>query len=199
MSSDEPPSGFPGRRLRVSVDARGPENLSSRASHPNRRTALHQPARVAVLASGGGSNLQSLLDRFHAAQDTPARVELVVGSRPGIGALERAARAGIPSVMLSAREMGAEAYTEALLAELERRRIDLVVLAGFLQLVPLAVVERFHRRMVNIHPALLPAFGGSGMYGMRVHRAVIESGARVSGATVHYVDEEYDSGAILAQ
>lgn len=122
-----------------------------------------------------------------------------MGSRPGIGALERAERVGVPAVMLSVRELGPEAYTEVLLAELERHRIGVVVLAGFLQLVPLAVVERFHRRMVNVHPALLPAFGGAGMYGMRVHRAVVESGVRVSGATVHYVDEAYDSGAIIAQ
>jgi phosphoribosylglycinamide formyltransferase-1 len=123
----------------------------------------------------------------------------VVGSRAGIGALDRAERAGVASVVLAVKEMGAEAYTAALLAELERHRIDLVVLAGFLQLVPVTVVERYEGRMVNIHPALLPAFGGAGMYGMRVHRAVIESGVRVSGATVHRVSEEYDSGSILAQ
>lgn len=127
------------------------------------------------------------------------RVELVVGSRAGIGALERAERAGVTAVVLSVKEMGAEAYTAALLAELERHRTDLVVLAGFLQLVPVAVVERYEGRMINVHPALLPAFGGAGMYGIRVHRAVIESGACISGATVHRVSEEYDSGAILAQ
>jgi phosphoribosylglycinamide formyltransferase-1 len=126
-------------------------------------------------------------------------VELVVGSREGIGALERAARAGVPTAALDVRALGADAYTVALLAELERHRIELVVLAGFLQLVPLEVVERYRRRMVNVHPALLPAFGGAGMYGMRVHRAVVAAGARVSGATVHYVDEEYDSGTIIAQ
>lgn len=124
---------------------------------------------------------------------------LVVASRAGIGALDRAARAGVPGVVLDARALGPEAYTGALLAELERARADLVVLAGFLQLVPLAVVERYRGRMLNVHPALLPAFGGAGMYGMRVHRAVIASGARVSGATVHRVEEEYDTGAILAQ
>lgn len=123
----------------------------------------------------------------------------VVASRAGIGALDRAARAGVPGVVLDARALGPEAYTAALLDELERARTDLVVLAGFLQLVPLAVVERYRGRMLNVHPALLPAFGGAGMYGMRVHRAVIASGARVSGATVHRVEEEYDSGTILAQ
>jgi phosphoribosylglycinamide formyltransferase-1 len=155
--------------------------------------------RIAVLASGGGSNLQALLDRFHPRAAPPARVELVVGSREGIGALERAARAGVPAAALDVRALGADAYTAALLGELERHRIGLVVLAGFLQLVPVEVVERYRRRMVNVHPALLPAFGGAGMYGMRVHRAVIAAGARVSGATVHYVDEEYDSGTVIAQ
>ncbi|HEX2187273.1 MAG TPA: phosphoribosylglycinamide formyltransferase [Longimicrobiaceae bacterium] len=160
---------------------------------------MDEPKRIAVLASGGGTNLQSLLDRFNAAASPVARVALVVGSRRGIGALERAERAGVPAVVLSVKELGAEAYTEALLTELGRRGTDLVVLAGFLQLVPLAVVERYEGRMVNVHPALLPAFGGAGMYGIRVHRAVIESGARVSGATVHRVGAEYDTGAILAQ
>jgi formyltetrahydrofolate-dependent phosphoribosylglycinamide formyltransferase len=166
---------------------------------PSRRTRLPDPTRVAVLASGGGTNLQSLLDRFNVAEPSVARVELVVGSRAGIGALERAERMGVPTAVLAVKALGAEAYTEALLAELDRHRVELVVLAGFLQLVPLAVVERYERRMINIHPALLPAFGGAGMYGMRVHRAVIDSGARVSGATVHHVGEEYDSGAIVAQ
>lgn len=157
------------------------------------------PTRIAVLASGGGTNLQSLLDRFNAASSPAARVAVVVGSRPGIGALERAERASVPSVVLSVKEMGPEAYTKALLDELARHGTELVVLAGFLQLVPLSVVERYQGRMINVHPALLPAFGGAGMYGIRVHRAVIDSGARVSGATVHHVAEEYDSGAIVAQ
>jgi formyltetrahydrofolate-dependent phosphoribosylglycinamide formyltransferase len=156
-------------------------------------------ARVAVLASGGGSNLQALIDRFNADPAAPARVELVVGSRAGIGALERAERAGIDAVALDARALGAEAFGRALADALEAHRIGLIVLAGWLQLVPAEVVRGFHGRMINVHPALLPAFGGHGMYGMRVHRAVIESGARVSGATVHFVDEAYDEGAIIAQ
>jgi formyltetrahydrofolate-dependent phosphoribosylglycinamide formyltransferase len=156
---------------------------------------VSQPARVAVLASGGGSNLQALIDRFH-APPSPVRVSLVVASRAGIGALARAERAGIASVVVDVREHGA---TARLLEALEAHRIDLVVLAGYLSLVPAEVVERFRGRMLNIHPALLPAFGGQGMYGMRVHRAVLESGARVSGATVHRVDDRYDEGEIVAQ
>lgn len=156
------------------------------------------PARVAVLASGGGSNLQALLDRFQGGGGG-ARVERVIGSRAGIGALERAGRAGVPFAVADARELGAGGLRDRLLAELEEGRIDLVVLAGWLQLVPAEVVARYHGRMLNVHPALLPAFGGTGMYGMRVHRAVLAAGARVSGATVHLVDERYDEGAIVAQ
>ncbi|HEX8392097.1 MAG TPA: phosphoribosylglycinamide formyltransferase, partial [Longimicrobium sp.] len=157
------------------------------------------PARIAVLASGGGSNLQALIDRFHTDPDAPARVSLVVASRGGIGAIGRAERAGIDAVVIDGRALPPDAVRDAFLDGLEAHRIDLVVLAGWLQLVPAEVVARYQGRMINIHPALLPAFGGHGMYGMRVHRAVIQSGARVSGATVHLVNERYDEGAILAQ
>lgn len=158
-----------------------------------------KPARVAVFASGGGTNLQALIDRFHPDPAAPARVALVVGSRPEVGALRRAEAAGIPGVALSPRLCGPEAFAAELLAALDAHGVDLVVLAGYLQLVPTEVVERFRGRMLNIHPALLPAFGGHGMYGIRVHEAVLASGARVSGATVHLVDERYDEGRILAQ
>ena len=181
------------------VDAPDGAAYLAAALIPQPETRLPEPVRAAVLASGGGSNLQALIDRFHADAGAPVRVSLVVGGREGIGALERAARAGIDAVVLDGRAMGPQAFADALLAELEGRGIELVVLAGWLQLVPVAVVERYRGRMVNVHPALLPAFGGKGMYGMRVHRAVIESGARVSGATVHLVDDRYDEGAILAQ
>jgi phosphoribosylglycinamide formyltransferase 1 len=157
------------------------------------------PVRVAVLASGGGTNLQALLDRFNTAHGGAARVELVVASRPGIGALHRAATAGVPGEVVDRRALGDDAFPDALLTVLEAHRTELVVLAGWLQLVPQAVVERFRGRMLNVHPALLPAFGGHGMYGMHVHRAVIAAGVRVSGATVHQVDERYDEGAIVAQ
>lgn len=157
---------------------------------------MNEPVRVAVLASGGGSNLQALIDRF--GGDAPVRVELVVASRAGIGALERAARAGIAGVVVDPREHG-DGHAARLLAALDEHRIGLVVLAGYLSLVPGEVVERYRGRMLNIHPALLPAFGGRGMYGMRVHRAVIEAGVRVSGATVHRVDDRYDEGEIVAQ
>lgn len=153
------------------------------------------PVRIAVLASGGGTNLQALIDRFHASTDAPARVELVVASRPGIGALERADRAGIPTLILEA----AEPTTQRLLRRLAADRIDLIVLAGYLRQVPDEVVETYRGRILNVHPALLPGFGGHGMYGIRVHRAVLAAGAVVTGATVHLVDERYDEGPILAQ
>ena len=150
------------------------------------------PVRVAVLASGGGTNLQALLDALH---DSPlARVARVVTNRPDAGALERARQSGVPAAVL--RDPGDPAE---LLAALTDARADLVVLAGYLKLVPPPVVARFRWRMINIHPALLPAHGGPGMYGRRVHEAVLASGAAESGATVHYVDEQYDRGPIIAQ
>ncbi len=153
------------------------------------------PARVAVLASGGGTNLQALLDRFNGGPDPSARVVLVVGSSPGIGALERARSAGVETAVLE--EPDGEG--RGLLERLESADAGLVVLAGWLRLVPGPVVRAYRGRMVNIHPALLPAFGGEGMYGRRVHEAVLESGARVTGPTVHFVDEAYDEGAVIAQ
>lgn len=152
-------------------------------------------ARIAVFASGGGTNLQALIDHFHPQAAPAARVELVVANRPGIGALDRAAAAGVPSAVL----VPADTPPGELLWTLDEHEIDLVVLAGYLQLVPAEVIARYHERVVNIHPALLPSFGGLGMYGIRVHRAVLQSGARVSGATVHLVDDEYDRGRILSQ
>lgn len=149
------------------------------------------PVRVAVLASGGGTNLQALLDALH---DSPlARVVRVITNRPEAGALERARSSGVATTVLKDPDDAAE-----VLAALHPG-VDLVVLAGYLRLVPPAVVARFRWRMINIHPALLPAHGGPGMYGRRVHEAVLASGAAESGVTVHYVDEQYDRGPIIAQ
>ena len=160
---------------------------------------MREPSRVAVLASGGGTNLQALIDHFNPAPAPAARVELVIASRAGVGALARAERSGIAAEVLDAREIGADALAARMLDALERHRIDIVVLAGYLQLVPIEVVERYEGRMLNIHPALLPGFGGKGMYGMRVHRAVLAAGVRVTGATVHLVSDRYDEGRIVAQ
>ena len=148
------------------------------------------PVPVAVLVSGGGTNLQALLDGLHGSP--VARVARVISSRSDAGALERARRAGVPvSVLVDPADAG------AVIAAIGAAR--LVVLAGYLKRVPAAAVAQFRWRLINIHPALLPAFGGPGMYGHRVHAAVLASGAAVSGATVHYVDEEYDRGPILVQ
>ncbi len=148
------------------------------------------PVRVAVLVSGGGTNLQALLDALH---DSPvAQVTRVISNRPGAGALERARRAGVPTTVLRDANDPAELLSALAGAQL-------VVLAGYLKLVHSSVVARFRGRMINVHPALLPAFGGSGMYGHRVHEAVLASGAKESGATVHFVDEAFDRGAIIAQ
>jgi formyltetrahydrofolate-dependent phosphoribosylglycinamide formyltransferase len=152
-------------------------------------------SRVAVLASGGGSNLQAILDYFDAAGPRRAGdVALVASDRADARALDRARSRGI-----AAAHLAHPADAGALGELLDGHRIDVVVLAGYLKLVPPAVVRRYRGRLLNVHPALLPAFGGPGMYGARVHRAVLESGARVSGATVHFVNEEYDRGAIVAQ
>jgi len=148
------------------------------------------PVRVAVLVSGGGTNLQALLD---ALRESPlARVARVISNRPDAGALGRARQAGVPAIVLQNPGDAAE-----LLAALGDAQ--LVVLAGYLKLVPAAVVSRFRGRIINIHPALLPDFGGPGMYGRRVHAAVLASGAKESGATVHFADEAFDRGAIIAQ
>jgi phosphoribosylglycinamide formyltransferase-1 len=157
------------------------------------------PARLAVFASGGGSNLQALIDHFHPRAEPAARVELLVASRAGAGALERAERARVASLVLGPAVCGGDAFPGLLLDALREHAIDWIVLAGYLQLVPAQVVDRYAGRIVNIHPALLPSFGGKGMYGMHVHRAVIAAGARVSGATVHLVDEQYDRGPVVAQ
>ena len=148
--------------------------------------------RVAVLASGGGTNLQALLDKCRGP--APARVVLVACNRPDAGALQRARDAGVDTHFIEDPNDG-----PALVAVLNRYQVDLVVLAGYLKLVPVDVVDAFAGRMINIHPALLPSFGGPGMYGMRVHRAVLESGATVSGPSIHLVTAEYDRGPIIAQ
>lgn len=148
--------------------------------------------RVAVAVSGRGSNLQALLDRL--SGDPSAEVVLVLSNRAGSGALDRARTQGMTTAILEDPADG-----EAWLHHLRGAAVDLLVLAGYLKLIPPAVVAGYRGRIINIHPALLPDFGGAGMYGERVHAAVIASGVRETGATVHLVDEEYDRGEILGQ
>ena len=152
-------------------------------------------ARVAVLASGGGTNLQAILDYLDAQHDAQAMsVALVASDRAAAGALERARRHGVPAMALDATQRG-----DGLAAILESHAIDYIALAGYLRFVPVAVTRRWRGRIINVHPSLLPSFGGTGMYGIRVHQAVIDAGVRITGVTVHFVDEEYDRGPIIAQ
>ena len=152
-------------------------------------------ARVAVLASGGGTNLQAILDHFDAlGSASGATVALVASDRSAAGALDRARRHGITALALDTNQR-----TEGMAAILESHAIDLIALAGYMRFVPTEVTRRWRGRIVNVHPSLLPAFGGAGMYGIRVHQAVIDAGVRVTGATVHFVDEEFDRGPIIAQ
>ena len=153
-------------------------------------------ARIAVLASGGGSNLQAIVDYLAARSERDADVVLVASSRPDAGALHRADRARIPRAVLWSEKVPDGCEPLKLLRD---HGVDFIALAGYLRLLPKAMLAEFPSRIVNIHPALLPSFGGTGMYGDRVHRAVLQSGATVTGATVHYVDEHYDNGDILAQ
>jgi phosphoribosylglycinamide formyltransferase-1 len=153
------------------------------------------PSRIAVLASGRGSNLQAIIEHFdNLARERIAKVALVASNRADTPALIRGATASIDIAHFDAADDGSE-----LLDLLRKSRIDLVVLAGYLKRIPPKVIREYAGRIMNIHPALLPAFGGEGMYGARVHEAVIASGTKESGVTVHLVDDEYDRGPIVAQ
>ncbi len=152
------------------------------------------PRRIAVLASGGGSNLQALIDHFRDRAADAGPIVWVGANKPDAGALDRARTAGIASAVVTDHE-----DADAMLAHLAEARADLLVLAGYLKRIPPAVVQAFEGRMLNVHPALLPSFGGAGMYGERVHAAVIAAGVAVTGVTVHFVSAEYDRGAIVAQ
>lgn len=164
---------------------------------PRRRVSrLETPLGVAVFASGGGTNFQVLLD--HQREQDLWRVRLLIMNREA-GAAERAREAGVPVRIVATKDRPDDAVAAETLAALDEHGVDVILLAGYLRRIPAGVVDRYRGRMLNIHPALLPDFGGPGMYGQRVHEAVVEAGARVSGATVHFVDHEYDDGAILGQ
>ena len=153
------------------------------------------PSRLAVLASGRGSNLQAIIEHFdNLARERVAKVVLVASNRADSPALIRAAAASIDIAHFNAADDGSE-----LLGLLQTFKIDLVALAGYLKRIPRKVIREYPGRIINVHPALLPAFGGEGMYGARVHEAVISSGAQESGVTVHLVGDEYDRGPIVAQ
>jgi phosphoribosylglycinamide formyltransferase-1 len=158
---------------------------------------MHTPLRLAVLVSAGGTTLQNLLDRI-ADGRLAARIELVIGSRPDAFGLERARRAGVPTALVSRKDYSDRAAFSAANFDLCRKcGADLVCLAGYLQL--LTIPDDFRHRVMNIHPSLLPAFGGHGMYGHHVHEAVLAHGVKVTGCTVHFADNEYDRGPIVVQ
>jgi phosphoribosylglycinamide formyltransferase 1 len=153
--------------------------------------------RVAILASGGGTNLQAILEYLTSlGRAAPCSVVVVASDRPQAGAIEKAREANIDGVVLHEASDPTSPELETLLAS---RKVDLVALAGYLKLVPAPVVDAYAGRIVNVHPSLLPAFGGPGMYGLRVHQAVINAREKISGATVHSVTHEYDRGPMLAQ
>lgn len=160
------------------------------------------PLRIAALVSGQGrgSNLGALLDACDSGA-IPGRVVRVIGARTDAPALERAGKAGIPVSVVSPRKYEADeaGYAEALLRILKQASPGLICLAGYLRKLPLPVLTAYSGRVMNVHPALLPLFGGKGMYGEHVHRAVLESGMKVTGCTVHFVDEQYDTGPIIVQ
>jgi phosphoribosylglycinamide formyltransferase-1 len=170
------------------------KSLTSSTSHGAPSAAPH---RFAVLVSGTGRHLENLA-RLAAAEELGGIPALVVSNKAGVAALDRAARAGVEALVIDADNKLSDAeFSEAVYGAIEARGCDTVVLAGFLR--KLAIPASWAGRVVNIHPALLPAFGGKGFYGERVHRAVIERGCQVSGCTVHLVDDEYDHGRVLVQ
>jgi phosphoribosylglycinamide formyltransferase-1 len=159
--------------------------------------ALDRPVRLAVLLSGSGTTLQNFIDRI-ADGRLAAEIVLVLASRADAAGLQRARAAGIPAIAVPRKDFpDVDAFNDALHAELARCQCDLIVLAGFLS--PFQLRERYRARVLNIHPALIPAFCGKGFYGERVHRAVLEAGVKVSGCTVHFADDQYDHGPIILQ
>ena len=155
---------------------------------------------IAVLVSGGGTNLQALIDDEAAGKIENGGIRLVVSSNPNAFALERAAKAGIETAVLRRKEYdSAERYGEALDALLREKEIGLIVLAGFMTVLPDSFCAKYENRIINVHPSLIPSFCGEGFYGLRVHEAALAKGVKVTGATVHFVSEVVDGGAIIAQ
>ena len=156
--------------------------------------------KIAVLVSGGGTNLQALIDAQGRGELGAGKITLVIASKPGVYALERAANAGIDSLVLARKDYDSiAAYSAALTAALVENGIDLVVLAGFLTIIDEQVYNAFPNRILNVHPALIPSFSGKGFYGLYVHEAALKKGVKVSGATVHIVTPECDAGPIVLQ
>ncbi|MDO4275306.1 MAG: phosphoribosylglycinamide formyltransferase [Eubacteriales bacterium] len=156
--------------------------------------------KLGVLVSGGGTNLQAILDAIETGKITNAEVGIVISNNPGAYALQRAEKHGIEAVCISPKQFeNREDFHKALLSRLKESNVDLVVLAGFLVAIPPVIVEAYPNKIVNIHPSLIPAFCGVGFYGLHVHEGVLKRGAKVTGATVHFVDTGTDTGPIILQ
>ena len=155
---------------------------------------------IVVLVSGGGTNLQALIDSQDRGDIKGGRIICVISSKDGAFALERAKKADIPTVVIPRKDYpDSKAYSEAILAELNRQQADLVVLAGFMTILDECVTKAYPYKIINVHPALIPSFCGEGFYGLKVHEKALEYGVKVSGATVHFVNEKADAGAIILQ
>lgn len=156
--------------------------------------------KLAVLVSGGGTNLQAIMDSIDDGRITNAEIRVVISNNAGAYALTRAEKYGVEALLLSPKSFDTrEEFNQKLLEALKKREIDLVVLAGYLVVVPPCVIEEYENRIINIHPSLIPSFCGTGCYGLHVHEKALARGVRVSGATVHFVDEGTDTGPILLQ
>ena len=156
--------------------------------------------RIGVMVSGGGTNLQSIMDNIDSGAITGAEIAVVISNNPGAYALERARNHGIEAVCISPKNFpDREAFNEALLEKVNEYHLDLIVLAGFLVRIPPKMIEKYRNRIINIHPSLIPSFCGVGCYGLKVHEAALKRGVKVTGATVHFVDEGMDSGPIILQ
>lgn len=156
--------------------------------------------RVGVMVSGGGTNLQAILDAIDSGKITNAKMEVVISNNPGAYALERARNHGIEAVCISPKSFeNRAAFNEAFLKKTDEYNLDLIVLAGFLVTIPEEMIRKYRNKIINIHPSLIPSFCGVGYYGLKVHEAALARGVKVTGATVHYVDEGVDSGPILLQ
>ncbi len=156
--------------------------------------------KLAVCVSGGGTNLQAIMDAIDNGTITNARIEVVISNNKNAYALERAKKHGIQSVCISPKDYESrEAFNQDFLARLDSYQVDLVVLAGFLVVIPEAMIKSYRNRIINIHPSLIPSFCGTGYYGLKVHEGVLNRGVKVTGATVHFVDEGTDTGPIILQ
>lgn len=156
--------------------------------------------RIAVCVSGGGTNLQAIIDSVADGRITNAEIVRVISNKPGVKALDRAEKAGIPSVVVSRKDFSdKDAFNKALINAVDEARPDLIVLAGFLVVLPEELTEKYTNRIINVHPSLIPSFCGVGFYGLKVHEEALKRGVKVTGATVHFVDEGCDSGPIIMQ